>query len=43
MVEALRTGVQTTNVSQVMDGPIHALMTKLRGLKADKGIGDDLE
>jgi peptide chain release factor 2 len=44
MVKDLRTGVQTSNVSQVMDGDIDAFIEgKLRGLKADKGSGADLE
>ena len=45
MVKDLRTGVQTSNVSQVMDGEIDPFIEgKLRGLKADKGgAPDDLE
>ena len=44
MVKDLRTGVQTSNIQQVMDGDIDAFIHgKLRGLEAGKTAGDDLE
>jgi peptide chain release factor 2 len=44
MVKDLRTGVQTSNVQQVMDGDIDEFIHgKLRGLTAEKGVGDDLD
>jgi peptide chain release factor 2 len=44
MVKDLRTGVQTSNIQGVMDGEIDEFIEgKLRGLKAKKGPGDDLE
>lgn len=44
MVKDLRTGVQTSNIQQVMDGDIDAFIHgKLRGLEAGKSAGDDLE
>jgi len=40
----LRTGVETSNVDAVMDGDIDAFIQgKLRGLKREKGGGDDEE
>lgn len=42
MVKDLRTGVQTSNISDVMEGDIDAFIHgKLRGLTADKRGGDD--
>ena len=44
MVKDLRTGVQTSNIQQVMDGDLDAFIHgKLRGLEAGKSTGDDLE
>ena len=44
MVKDLRTGVQTSNIQQVMDGDIDAFIHgKLRGLEAGKSAGEDLE
>ena len=44
MVKDLRTGVQTSNIQQVMDGDLDAFIHgKLRGLEAGKSAGDDLE
>ena len=44
MVKDLRTGVQTSNVQDVMEGDIDAFIEgKLRGLQAKKGVADDLE
>lgn len=44
MVKDHRTGVETGNVSAVMDGDIDAFIHgKLRGLKSKKGAADDLE
>ena len=44
MVKDLRTGVQTSNIQQVMDGDIDAFIHgKLRGLEAGKSTDDDLE
>jgi peptide chain release factor 2 len=41
MVKDLRTGVQTSNVQQVMDGDLDEFIHgKLRGLTAEKGGGD---
>jgi peptide chain release factor 2 len=43
-VKDLRTGVQTSNVSQVMDGDIDEFIEgKLRGFRADRTGEDDLE
>ena len=44
MVKDLRTGVQTSNIQQVMDGDIDAFIHgKLRGLEAGKSDVDDLD
>ena len=44
MVKDLRTGVQTSNIQQTMDGDIDAFIEgKLRGLTADKSASADLE
>ena len=44
MVKDLRTGVQTSNIQQVMDGDLDDFIHgKLRGLEAGKNAGDDLE
>ena len=44
MVKDLRTGVQTSNIQQVMDGDIDAFIHgKLRGLEAGKSADDDLD
>ena len=41
MVKDLRTGVQTSNIQQVMDGDIDVFIEgKLRGLTADKSAAD---
>jgi peptide chain release factor 2 len=42
MVKDLRTGVQTSNIQEVMDGDLDAFIEgKLRGLTAKKGAADD--
>jgi peptide chain release factor 2 len=42
MVKDLRTGVQTSNIQEVMDGDIDPFIEgKLRGLEAGKGAEDD--
>ncbi|MEQ1860662.1 MAG: peptide chain release factor 2 [Chthoniobacteraceae bacterium] len=44
MVKDLRTGVQTSGVSAVMDGEIDEFIEgKLRGLKNEKGASEDLD
>lgn len=44
LIKDLRTGVQTSNVQDVMDGDIDAFIEgKLRGLQIKKGAGEDLE
>ncbi len=44
MVKDLRTGVQTSNIQDVMDGDIDDFIHgKLRGLTNDKGAADDLD
>ena len=44
MVKDLRTGVQTSNIQQVMDGDLDAFIHgKLRGLEAGKSAAADLE
>ncbi len=44
MVKDLRTGVQTSNIQQTMDGDIDDFIHgKLRGLEAGKSAGDDLD
>ncbi len=44
MIKDLRTGVQTSNIQNVMDGDIDEFIEgKLRGLQIKKGSGDDLE
>lgn len=44
MVKDLRTGVQSSGVSAVMDGEIDAFIEgKLRGLTNEKGASDDLD
>jgi peptide chain release factor 2 len=42
MVKDLRTGVQTSNIQDVMDGDIDAFIEgKLRGLTAKKGADEE--
>jgi peptide chain release factor 2 len=42
MIKDLRTGVQSSNIQDVMDGDIDAFIEgKLRGLTAKRGGGDD--
>jgi peptide chain release factor 2 len=42
MVKDLRTGVQTSNIQEVMDGDLDGFIEgKLRGLTAKKGAGDE--
>ncbi len=42
MIKDLRTGVQTSNIQEVMDGDLDAFIEgKLRGLTAKKGPGED--
>jgi peptide chain release factor 2 len=44
MVKDLRTGVQTSNIQEVMDGDIDAFIEgKLRGLQAGQTADDDEE
>ena len=42
MIKDLRTGVQSSNIQDIMDGDIDAFIEgKLRGLTAKKGASDD--
>ncbi|MEY5026097.1 MAG: hypothetical protein RLZZ244_1625 [Verrucomicrobiota bacterium] len=44
LIKDLRTGVQSSNIQDVMDGDLDAFIEgKLRGLTAKKGASDDLE
>jgi peptide chain release factor 2 len=44
MIKDLRTGVQTSNIQEVMDGDLDAFIEgKLRGLTAGQSANDDLE